>query len=117
MINLGELNDIVPDRQFYEQLIAKAIFFRSAEKIIQKKHYGGYRANLVTYSIALISYKSEKRINLNKIWKEQSLSEALVDTILDVSQIVYNHITCSAEGKNVTEWCKKRTMLEWTLVN
>jgi len=58
---------------------------QQSEKIIQKQQYGGYRANIVTYTIALISYKTDKRIDLARIWKEQNLTQALIDTIINVS--------------------------------
>lgn len=107
MMNLKVAGEFLPDRQYYENLIAKAILFKQSEKIIQKQQYGGYRANIVTYTIALISYKTDKRIDLARIWKEQSLSQALIDTIINVSSDVKNYIISPPDGRNVTEYCKR----------
>jgi len=107
MARLKERGDFKPDRLYYEHLIAKAILFKQAEKLVQKQNYGGYRANIVTYTLSLMFHKTGQRINLDQIWKEQSISPILVDTIVKVSADVHIHITNPPDGKNITEWCKK----------
>jgi len=49
MVLLQERGEFQPDRTYYEHLIAKAILFRLAEKLIQKQQYGGYRANIGSF--------------------------------------------------------------------
>ena len=98
---------VIPDEKYYHNLIAKAILFRKAEKLISEQKYGGYRANIVTYTLAWISWKSAQRINLEQIWKEQVLSDALCSEIIRVSRMIYNKITNPPGGANVSEWCKK----------
>jgi len=107
MVILKERGEFQPDRTYFEHLIAKAILFRQTEKLIQKQQYGGYRANIVTYTLALISHKTAQRIDLDRIWKEQSISPVLMDTIIRVSEAVHRHITTPPGGRNITEWCKK----------
>lgn len=107
MVLLEERGEFLPDRKYYEHLIAKAILFRQAEKLVHKQQYGGYRANIVTYTLALISHQTAQRIDLDKIWKEQSISPVLMDTITVVSEAVHRHITNPPGGRNITEWCKK----------
>lgn len=51
-MRLAERGNYVPDAKYYERLIAKAILFRRTEKLVQQQQYGGYRANIVTYTIA-----------------------------------------------------------------
>ena len=98
---------VMPDEKFYHNLIAKAIMFRTAEKLVSEQKYGGYRANIVTYTLAWISWRSAQRINLEQIWKEQKLSDALCDTIVSVSRMVHRKITNPPGGANISEWCKK----------
>ncbi|CAJ37598.1 AIPR family protein [Methanocella arvoryzae] len=112
MGTLNKIKDFVPDKQYYEDLISKAILFKRAEKIIHSQQYGGYRANIVTYTLALIYYKTNNRINLNRIWKEQDISEAMSNAIVLFSKEVHKHITNPPDGKNITEWCKKEQC--WT---
>jgi hypothetical protein len=61
----------------------------------------------VTYTLALISRLTQKSIDLEKVWKEQTISASLGELILEVSMHVHQHITDPPDGRNVTEWCKK----------
>ena len=106
-IRLNERGNYIPDNKYYERLIAKAILFRRTEKLVQKQQYGGYRANIVTYTIAFLSYKTAQRIDLEQIWKNQGLSEALEENIVAVSALVQRMITNPPNGANIGEWCKK----------
>ena len=99
----------LPSERGYKHLIAKTILFKSADKIIRTQQFGGYKANIVTYTIALISFKSAQRINLDQIWDDQEISDALQRTIELVSQEVFAHISHPPGGQNVTEYCKKDT--------
>ena len=107
MARLKERGDFKPDSTYFEHFISKAILFKDTEKIVERQKYGGYRANIVTYTLSLIFYKTEQRINLDEIWKQQTLTPVLIDTIVTVSRYVHRHITNPPDGKNVTEWCKK----------
>ncbi len=107
MQRLAERKGFVPDEAYYRNLVAKAIMFRRTEKLVQQQQYGGYRANIVTYTLAFISYKSAQRIDLERIWKEQSLTRALENEIIGVSKFVQKLIVNPPGGANVGEWCKK----------
>ena len=96
-----------PDEQYYHNLIAKAILFRRTEKLVSQQQYGGYRANIVTYTLAFLSYKTAQRIDLERIWKEQSLSAALEKEIVGISKFIHQTIVNPPGGANVGEWCKK----------
>ena len=98
---------VIPDEKFYHNLIAKAIMFRTAEKLIAEQKYGGYRANIVTYTLAWISCRSAQRINLDQIWKEQKLPDVLCREIIRISGLVHANITNPPGGANISEWCKK----------
>lgn len=106
-IRLKDKRKLVPNQTYFEHLAAKAMLFKNAEKIIQARKYGGYRANIVTYTLALISHLTAQRINLDDIWKSQALSPALRDAIDSISEIVFEHIVNAPGNANVTEWCKK----------
>ncbi len=107
MLRLKDRKGFIPDETYYQNLIAKAILFRRTEKLVQQQQYGGYRANIVTYTLAFISYKSAQRIDLERIWKEQALSAVLENEIIAVSKFVQQLIVNPPGGANVGEWCKK----------
>ena len=106
-LRLDERKAALPDEKYFQNLVAKAILFRRTEKLVQQQQYGGYRANIVTYTLALLSFKTAQRINLERIWKEQSLSPILEAEIIKVSKIIHGIITNPPGGANVGEWCKK----------
>ena len=106
-LRLDERKAALPDGKYFQNLVAKAILFRRTEKLVQQQQYGGYRANIVTYTLALLSFKTAQRINLERIWKEQSLSPILEAEIIKVSKIIHGIITNPPGGANVGEWCKK----------
>lgn len=115
MIYLRERGDFLPDEGYYQRLIAKAILYRRTEKLVHQQQFGGYRANIVTYTIAFLSHKTAQRINLGKIWKEQALSEALEREIVRASRMVQQFITNSPNNANISEYCKKKSCWECLL--
>ncbi len=106
MIRVSERAQMVVDMSYFERLIAKAILFRSAERIVQRQNFGGYRANIVTYTLALLSHATSQRVDLQRIWREQGLSENLQLAIAELSHGVYRVIAHPPGGRNPTEWCK-----------
>ncbi|MCB9147560.1 MAG: AIPR family protein, partial [Caldilineaceae bacterium] len=99
---------------YFQNLIAKAILFRFLDKNIMKQSwYGGYKANIVTYSLAKLAHlvsETAKSLDLGQIWKEQKLSPSLEKQLLSIAELVNQHIQNTPEDiTNVTEWCKK----EW----
>lgn len=108
MVLLKDRGNFIPDEKYYQLLIAKAILFKQTEKIVAQQKFGGYRANIVTYTIALLSHLSAQRINLMKIWEEQQLSPVLEHEIAELSKHVQAHIVNPPNGANIGEYCKKR---------
>lgn len=99
---------IDPDVQWFQRLAAMAILFRSAEKIVQQQRFGGYRAQIVTYTVAKLSYATQHRINLDGIWRQQRLSPALEQAIVELSHHVFQILTNpSGTVRHIGEWCKK----------
>lgn len=106
-IRLSERKGILPDEKYYQRLVAKAILFRRTEKLVQQQQFGGYRANIVTYTLAFLSHKTAQRIDLDRIWKNQCLTTSLEQEIVAVSILVQKLITNPPNGANIGEWCKK----------
>lgn len=98
---------------YFRHLVAKAILFRRTEKLVMQQpwYQGGYRANIVTYTLALLAKKVEETGNVmsfDEIWKKQELSPETEKQIEVFSLAVHDVIIDTPEGiTNVTEWCKK----------
>ena len=99
-------------QDYFQQLVGKAILFRQTEKLVHARNYGGYRANIVAYSISYLSYATEKRVDLDRIWRQQGLSPELAQVLVHISASVREVIIRPPRGGNVTEWCKKKECWE-----
>jgi hypothetical protein len=97
----------IPDDAWYKRLVAQAIIYKKAESIARKLKLPSYRANAITYTVALVSYRTQQRINLDAIWETQSVSDSLSETIESWMPLVHRELAKSSGGRNVTEWCKK----------
>jgi hypothetical protein len=102
----------LPDEAYFKRLVARGILFREAERIVSRQKFGGYRANIVTYTIAWLSHRTAKRIDLAGIWEAQAVTPALAHAIESVCIAAHDHITSPPGGQNVTEWCKKEACWE-----
>lgn len=100
-------SDFTPGSDFYKELIAKAIIYKSAEKTARKHKFPNARANAVAYTVALIAFKTLGRLNLTPIWEKQAISEEMDQLIFDWMPVVMDKIVETAAGRNVTEWAKK----------
>ncbi len=106
---LAETAPIMVDKDFCRHLIAKAIVFRHIDKIVAKQAFGGYKANIVTYTIAKLVAATDGRINLDKIWREQALSTALAAAAAEISGLAQKVITNPPVSRsNVGEWAKRQ---------
>ena len=115
MIRRSDRQPVEADRAYFERIVAKAILFRTAERIVQRQSFGGYRANIVTYTLALLSNEASQRIDLERIWGDQVLSENLQLTIGELSHEVHRIITNPPSARNITEWCKSEQCWESVL--
>lgn len=111
-LRLSARGKVVPDAAYFRDLVAKAILFRRAERIVSQQEFGGYRANIVTYTLAYIAHATAHRIDLDRIWREQGITQALEAAIADVSGAVHRVLTDPPGGANVTEWAKKEACWE-----
>lgn len=111
-IRLSARGKVVPDAAYFRDLVAKAILFRRAEPVVSQREFGGYRANIVTYTLAYIAHATAHRIDLDRIWREQGITQALETAIADVSGDVHRVLTNPPGGANVTEWAKKEACWE-----
>jgi len=96
-----------PDERFFHELVAKAILWRRTEKIVADLKLGGYRANVVAYAIAWLSRETGGRLDLDDIWKKQSLPPGIETALTLIAKEAFRYLTSTAAGRNVTEWAKK----------
>ena len=107
MLRLDKRGRFKPTPEYFEKLVAKAILFRSAEKLIGRQTLGGYRSQTVTYTLAKLFNATEQRIDLQPIWRAQVLPEAVVDAIEQLAPRVHATLLKAAGTRNISEFAKK----------
>ena len=103
----GKYNEL-----YFKRLVAKAIIFRTIDKfVMRQKWYGGYKANVVTYTVAKFSHmvcQAGMFVNLEKIWDNQEISFELEHQLVLIAEKVNSAIHDTQHGiSNISEWCKK----------
>lgn len=98
-----------PDNIFYEDTVAKAILFKSSEKIygVKPNAIGDMRYITVPYSIGWLGVKTKYKLDLYKIWKNQDISDNLKSVLYDIMVSIEQFIKNNAPGSLYGEWAKK----------
>ena len=105
---------------YFRRAIARGLIFRAAEKLVsaQPWYNGGYRANIVAFSLALLSEitkRHKKSLDFLRVWNAQAINTTLEQTLAIVSKAVNEDIIRPTQGvSNISEWCKKDAC--WTRI-
>ena len=97
---------------YFKDTVALAIIFKRVQDLVtdQPWYNGGYRAQIVTYTIAKMSHMISElggALDLSKIWEEQSVPEAVEEQLIDIMAHVNESLINDKEEENVGQWCKK----------
>jgi AIPR protein/Abortive infection phage resistance protein N-terminal domain len=100
---------------YFRAAVARTVLFRATEKMVSKQpwYQGGYRANVVYYSLArLVLLASEaargKAVDLEAIWRAQAPPDPVDRQMQLVTKAMHDVITTPpAHVQNVTEWAKR----------
>ena len=110
---------------YFKKCICAAIIFTSVDGYLEKNKdsakkptgfwykTGGYKGNIVPYTIAKILGSIPKGYTLNwdYIWQKQALSPAFMREVEKVTKIT-NDFICDSYGVIVTEYCKRASTWE-----
>lgn len=108
-------NDTQFNERYYQSIVALTIMFDYLSSYIPKQSWyeGGYRANIITYSIALFHRLIMKQypgrdLDLVMIWNKQELPDPVKSALNSISKVVFEKITDPSRPIiNVTQWCKR----------
>lgn len=101
---------------YFEDTIAKCILFKNADKRygIKPNSIGEMKQVVVPYTISLLNIITNKKLDLYKIWKNQSVSPELSDFIFNLMKQVNQFILDTYNGQHYIEKAKKEEC--WELV-
>lgn len=103
------------NEKYFKDTVALGIIFRTTEALVSEQEWyqQGYRAQIVTYSIALLSKLLEKQfpkytLDFQRIWREQKVPQPILKELTKIARIVNDSINDpSRTTVNVTQWCKR----------
>ncbi|MCY3576377.1 MAG: AIPR family protein [bacterium] len=99
---------------FYREVVAKAIIFKGVERLVSEQSWyeGGYRANVVAYSIAKLGHDVAQRgrsIDFEGIWRIQEIPDSIREALAAITKAVHDVIVDPPSNmRNVTEWAKQQ---------
>ncbi len=108
-------SDVQFNDKYFKDSVALVILFKHTEWVVSHQPWfeQGYRANIVTYSIALLhrlilqQFKGMD-LDLQLIWNRQQVPDALTNELVKITKYVFDTITDPNRGTiNVTQWCKR----------
>lgn len=106
MIKNGDVPE--PSQDSYISMISKVILFKECDKLVAKQNFGGYKAQINYYVIALLAEFHSDEVDDMDIWKRQSISPELSIRLEELIMKVWNHfMNPEVVGINITQWCKK----------
>ena len=88
------------NRLYFMKIVAMAILFKSAEQIVSNQEWyksiKSYRANIVTYSLAVLfarvnKYK-DKEFDFKRIWNAQKIYDELENQLVITTKEIFNFI-------------------------
>ncbi|MGI8582639.1 MAG: AIPR family protein [Chitinophagaceae bacterium] len=94
---------------YFEDIIAKAILFRTAEKIygVKPNAIGDMRSMTVPYTLSLLNYLTKNQLDLYNIWKSQLISSSLKKILHGMMASVEQFIKKVGPGGRYEEYAKK----------
>jgi hypothetical protein len=96
-----------PDAAWFRAFVAKAIIFRTVQAVVKARKFPAYQANITTYTVACLSWKSGGAIDFERIWSQQAVSSELRAMIGDWVVEIDKRLRDTAKGRMPSEWAKK----------
>lgn len=106
-------SQLLPDAQFFKQMVAKAILFKKTQSVVRPL-FKAYQANVTTYLISLIANRLGTQLDLDRIWERQGISPELRCQIQTWASEVNDVLHRTSSGRMISEWAKKPEC--WTAV-
>ena len=90
----------------YKAMIAKTKIFRDTQKLVRPM-FQAFQANVAAYVVSVLADRMGGRIDLNRIWIRQGVSQELLSQIAIWAKEVNDVLHRTAGGRMVSEWAKK----------
>lgn len=98
---------------YFKRAMSRAIIFRRTEKLVsaQPWYNGGYRANIVAYTTAMLAKVCSIRnhaFDFISVWNRQDIAPVTMQAIEITARLVHDEIMHpTGTISNISEWCKR----------
>ena len=98
---------------YFKRAVSRGLIFRATERLVSSQPWynGGYRANIVAYTLAALSEIAKSRnlhLDFVRIWNEQGVDNDLEGVLSIIAEEINKDIIHPPGGiSNISEWCKK----------
>lgn len=101
---------------YFEDTIAKAILYQTCEKLygVKPNSIGGLRFIVVPYAITYFGLKTDYKLDLYKIWRNQSISDNLSVLLYDLMVQLDDFLVKNSPESLIEMWARKESC--WELV-
>ena len=96
----------LPSVADYKAMIAKSKIYREAQKLLRPM-FQAFQANVTAYTVAILSQKLGARIDLDRVWARQAVSQELLAQIATWAKQVNDALHSTSGGRMVSEWAKR----------
>lgn len=102
----GQPPSPLPDVVKFKSMIAKAIIFKKTHALVRPM-FPAFQGNVAAYLVSLLADRLGDKIDTDKIWAMQDISQALRQQLqlwaVEVNEVLHR----SSGGKMISEWAKK----------
>tara|TARA_R110000868_G_C10966742_1_gene769163 strand:- start:153 stop:2540 length:2388 start_codon:yes stop_codon:yes gene_type:complete len=114
-----KINELVkknkfPGENFYKKLIANAILFKTVDKLFGRKNVDAIgdtnlKSFTVAYTLSFFHFLTDNRIDLWKIYNEQTVDQDIINEFRNLMPFVYNHLVNASNGSLFSEYAKRES--------
>ena len=106
LINDGKIPEATETN--YKHMIAEVILFNECDHIVANQKFGGFKAQIDYYTVALLGTYYKDQIDLDIIWEIQAIEPNVTLLIEELVYKVWRHFQDpTTPGVNIGQWCKK----------
>jgi hypothetical protein len=95
----------VVDADYCRRVVALKILFDATDRAAREQKAGSNKSAITAYTMALLCHMTERRVDLDQIWREQRINPALQSAIDNLCARVMKVVV--RDGVHVIEWAKK----------
>jgi len=105
-------NGYIPDEKYYQESIALLIIYNKLSNYAKERRYGSAKSGIIAYTMAYLNYVTFNRLDLRKIWDNQSLSSGLEKYVESLSSWILRAARELSSEEEVVKFFKQTTAFE-----